>query len=155
MSKDNRRLKNLLINTDFQGKFIAIFVIFGFFQAFVNYFAIYMAFQQVRAAAYSAGMAHKSELSDYISLQQFYVTSFIGFAFALSFLIFVFVGIRFTHQAAGPLHHFKTEFNKMKETKKLHKITLREHDFFKDVEGAFNEMVTEIDPGAVKPAPPQ
>ena len=66
-------------------------------------------------------------------------------SFSLSFLIFVFVGLRFSHNAAGALYRFKMDFQKMASDKKLFPIALRKGDFFKDVEEAFNEVVQAMD----------
>lgn len=135
-----------MINPEFQGKFLAIFAIFGFFQAFVNYYAIYFAFKQIRYAVTSGTKAPDQEIIDLIGMQEFYVVSFIGIAFAISFLVFIFVGIRFTHHAAGALYRFKQEFSSMRDNKDLHHVKLREGDFFRDVEQAFNELVDEVKP---------
>ncbi len=142
--QNKRKLSSFLINPDFQGKFIAIFVIFGFFQAFVNYYAIYFAFKQIRIGIEKSELPSDSTLLELVGLQEFYVISFIGIAFAISFLVFVVVGLRFTHGAAGALYRMKTELDAMKAQKALHHITLRKGDFFKDVESAFNEMVDEV-----------
>ena len=141
---NKRKLSNYFINPDFQGKFVAIFLIFGFFQAFVNYYAIFFSFNKVRSGIAEAKVPPGSDIQELINMQEFYVITFIGVAFVISFLVFVFVGIRFTHQAAGALYRMKTEFAQMKADKKLHHITLRKGDFFRDVETSFNEMVDEV-----------
>lgn len=150
-NQNKRKVSSLFINPDFQGKFVAIFTIFGLFQAFVNYYAIYFSFGQIRDAAISSESGSAEQLAEMIQMQEFYVVTFLGITFAISFLIFVLVGVRYTHQAAGALHRMKLEFASMKEGKILHPITLRKGDFFRDVEGAFNEMVDAVSPGSKNP----
>ena len=143
---DNRRqISSFLINPSFQGKFLAIFAFFGFFQALVNYYVIYWSFKQIQEAVVSSGEAVSQTIVDLVIMQEFYVMTFIGSAFLISFLVFIFVGVRFTHKAAGALYRMKVEFEKMQQAKALHTIKLREGDYFREVEDAFNSLAESMD----------
>lgn len=148
--KNRRQLNSFLINPAFQGKFLAIFAFFGLFQALVNYYVIYWSFKQILESVTSSGEAVSQTIVDLVVMQEFYVMTFIGAAFLISFLVFIFVGVRFTHKAAGALYRMKQEFEKMQEAKTLHTIKLREGDYFREVEDAFNSLAQSMEPAAKK-----
>lgn len=147
---EKRKLSSLFINLDFQGRLIAIFLIFGAFQGFVTFFVIFFTFSEIRKGFESAGGEHVRLLLDAVEMQEHFVFTFISIAFGISLLLFLFVGLRYTHQAAGALHRMKLEFESMKEKQVLHQITLRKGDFFRDVEDVFNDMVNSVSPGPVE-----
>ena len=144
---NKRKISSYIINPDFQGKFLAIFMIFALFQAFVNYYVVYFSFKQIRTTIEKMAppsIPETGELLEMVSLQEFYVITLMGFAYVMSFLVFAVVGVRFTHSAAGALYRIKSEFIDMAAKKNLHYITLRKGDFFRDVEASFNDLVDKV-----------
>ena len=71
---------------------------------------------------------------------------FLVFLVSSAFLTAVsFVGLIFSHRTAGPLYHFKRIFGSIKKGNYSDRVRLRPGDDFKDVAGAFNEMMDTVE----------
>jgi len=145
MARNNRKLTKLLINPDFQLKFVLLFLIFGFVLSFVYYCVLNLSFYEIMSAIESKDSLDISSLQRIVLRQKSNVILFSGLYLLASFLIFIFVGLRYTHNVAGSLHRLKSEFMEMKKNKKLHHVKLRKKDFFRDLENSFNQLVDELD----------
>ena len=144
MGKDNRKLSGLLIDSNYQGKFLAVFGSIAVMQTALFYYAIHFIFAQVHTSAENfdliQGTAFLSELDD-LKCNMFL---FFGIFFSIVMLLFLALGFRFTHKTAGAMFKIKKELAIMEEKGQLHKIVLRDGDFFRDVEESFNKVVDKI-----------
>ena len=139
--KNNRKISSILINSNYQGKFLVTFGSFGALFMGVFFYTIYFMMDQVRLLALGTGVVASSPI--FGKLEQLeYNMYYIGGGFSLVvFTLFLVLGFRFTHKTAGVLYHFKTEFSKMEQSGELHELNLRDGDFFRDTELAFNNLV--------------
>jgi len=52
------------------------------------------------------------------------------------------VGLRFSHQIAGPLYRFEKTFRDIRHGARIEKVKLREHDEFKEVASELTKMLS-------------
>ena len=140
--KNQRKLKSLLIDTDYQGKFLIIFGSFGLLQIFLFFFAITTVFREVKNLM-ALNLTKEEILSQVLGVESSIFLLFGGVYLILTIVFLVFA-FRFTHKTAGALYRFKMTFVEMKTSGKLKEIHLRDGDFFKDVAKEFNSFVIDF-----------
>lgn len=139
--KDNRKKTNLLINPEFQYKFIGIFIgllilTFGLMMLVGNWI-ITPLFDQI--ATLDLPVDHEIWLI---------IDNFRNYAFSMSMLLFlalaclfIMIALILSHRIVGPLKNLQNGTQRMGAAKKLTKVYFRKNDFFKNLERDFNDMV--------------
>ena len=142
--ENNRKLSSILINKNYQGKFLITFGSFGILLGSIFFYTIHFIFEQLQELTLANGTPAASPIFEQLKELECNMFTMGGGFFGASMMLFIFLGFRFTHRTAGVLHHFKTEFSKMEEQNELHHLKLRDGDFFRDTEAAFNKLVDSV-----------
>ena len=100
------------------------------------------------ALAFQSGITKDHPFMEGFSTEATYIYLVIFLAITISTMVFIWVGLKWTHDAVGAIYHLKKDIDKMATTKKLHQVRLRKNDYFKEFERSFNEMVVAVSPHA-------
>ena len=124
--------------------FAGISMIQGAFFALVGYGLI----DSVKSTAMRSGIEAGHPFYEAFRIDETYIYLMVIGGVTVATVAFVWLGLKWTHDAVGAIYHLKKDIEKMKEAKKLHRVKLRDNDYFKDFERSFNEMVAAVDPEA-------
>ncbi len=139
---DRRKLSSYLINTNFQGKFLLVFGAFGFMQTVVFFYAFSQIFSQVRAFV-DDGYDPEFFTSQMLQMESSVYMLF-GGMFILLMVVFLIIGFRFTHKTAGAVYHMQKTFMDSEKAGCLQEMKMRDGDFFREAERAYNDMVKKL-----------
>lgn len=142
--RNQRKFINILVDRQFQGRLLLIYLIFSLFQWIMSSYFYLRTFVEIENLALNTKEIQRQDLLDVLATEKLFVLGFCAITFLMSLLFFFIIGLRFSHRAAGVFYRISKELDSMIESKKLHKIKLRDSDFFKDIEDKFNRMVDEI-----------
>lgn len=142
--KNRRKVRNLLLNPRFQGKYVLLvggaallvsIVYAGIFYSYIkeNY-AILVELSPMTDAA-------KAQL--YSELRQ--IVLLLGAGSLVFVSVVSWLALFFTHRSAGPLYQFKKVFEDIRSGKVDARIHLRPWDDFQEVADSFNEMMESLD----------
>ncbi|MEM7646602.1 MAG: hypothetical protein AAF203_06820 [Pseudomonadota bacterium] len=104
-------------------------------------FAAYGFMENMKSVALKSGIEKGSDFFEKLRLEETFVYLFILLAILIATLLFVFIGLRVTHQAVGAIYRMKKDIKKMQDEKKISHLSLRKNDYFKDFEKTFNDLV--------------
>ncbi|OOZ38644.1 hypothetical protein BOW53_14715 [Solemya pervernicosa gill symbiont] len=121
------RREQLVVNKDFQQRFVV-----GMIFSVVLLINLVILFDLLSGSSMLVG-----ELSEL----QFLI---IGLAELFIVGIVYFLGIRLSHQVAGPVYVVSNSLEKMGDGDLSFKVRLRKRDFFREVEGDFNDNVEKL-----------
>jgi len=143
MFNKKRKLKNFLINPKYQFKYIFWISLTGFILIFVNAYVFYSYISENYAILVDLSpMTDEAKAQLYKELYEILIK--LG-VFSFLFLVCVFfMGIILSHRTAGPLFHFRSVFNKIKDGDLSARIHLRPKDDFRDVAHDFNAMMDSV-----------
>ena len=143
MSAKNRNFKNILINPEYQIKYVFWVTTAGLSLIAANAFIVYHYIKEnYKLLVELSPMDEASKAQLYQELNEILVKlGIVGFIFVVLTAI---IGIRMSHRTAGPLYHFKRVFNEIKSGNTNARVRLRPKDDFKDVAESFNEMMDSI-----------
>jgi len=140
--KGERRIIKV-IKPNFQYRFLAHFVgfsILGIFIANAIVFGYYFwrsgydVSTQFLFQVKSGGPLHRISLLELLGPA---MAASIAIATAIS----TWIGLRFSHQIAGPLYRFEKTFRDIRRGQRIESVTLRKHDEFKEVAGELTRML--------------
>lgn len=143
MSAKNRSLKNLLINPAYQIKYVFWVSTAGLTLITANAIVFYSYIKENYSLLVDLSPmddAAKNQL--YTELNEILIK--LGVVGLIFVLLTAIIGLKMSHRTAGPMYHFKRIFNEIKNGKMDARVRLRPDDDFKDVAGAFNEMMDAI-----------
>jgi methyl-accepting chemotaxis protein len=143
MGRDQRRLRNLLINPSYQLKYL-FWTSFtgvallasnaGIFYHYINEnYAILVELSPMTDEAKAQLFGELNEIILKLAL------------FSVGFLAVVgAIGLVFSHKVAGPLYHMKRVFEQVRGGDREARVRLRPKDEFQDVAREFNAMMDKI-----------
>lgn len=140
----SRKTQSYFGSADFQSKMLLIFSGVSLVQGAFFAFASYSFMDHFKQVAIKSGIDATHPLFEKLRLEETFVYLFILLAVLIATLVFVYFGLKITHEAVGAIYRMKKDVEKMAEEKKLSKLSLRKNDYFKDFEKSFNNMVTVI-----------
>jgi methyl-accepting chemotaxis protein len=141
--RNQRKLKNLLINPQFQLRYIFWLTWTGL-MLFI-FFAINLYVHVKENYSVIVDLSPMPEEAKYQLHRELHVLAFklgIGSLFFLGAVAIV--GLVMSHRAAGPMYHFKRVFEGIKAGKLDERVHLRPKDDFIDVAHSFNEMMDSL-----------
>ncbi|MFP5386439.1 MAG: hypothetical protein ACLGHN_10195 [Bacteriovoracia bacterium] len=137
MTTKERTFKNILINPSFQLKLLSYFIIMFLVSTLSLYSTTYLFFWNMKQKGLKVGIPDGHVYYQFLQNQKHDLDLlFIGLA-AINFFLLLFVGFIISHRIAGPLYKIK-QF--LENPDKEEKVTLREKDFFKELEPLLNEL---------------
>lgn len=147
MGKSKRSIKSILIDRSFQGQMFALVIGFGLTVLILSIFSIQMTWLQMEnaiARTTTISLDGRHDVLETVINAKSQMIVFNVSVFILIGLVFALFTMKLTHNAAGAVYRFKIEFEKMAENKKIHKVTMRQNDFFRETEESFNKLVDKI-----------
>jgi hypothetical protein len=140
-----RNLKNLLINPDYQLRYVFWLTSSGFALVLLNALIAYSYINENYVTLVDLSpMTDEAKVQLYTELRHL-IYALTGLSFVFMFVMII-LGIFLSHRTAGPLYHFKRVFQEIKAGNLNHRIHLRPKDEFQDVAKDFNEMMDAIHP---------
>lgn len=143
MNKKQRKISNLLVNPQFQMRYI--FWITG--TGFVLVSALNFVFYSFIKENYLS-LVELSPMSDEVKKQLFTELNqlvIIIIIFSILFLIFAsFVGLVFSHKAAGPIYHIQRVIKEISSGHLNARVHLRPQDEFQETAQDFNNLMDKI-----------
>ena len=137
MTVKERTLKNILINPSFQLRLLSYFSIMFLISTASLYSTTYLFFWNMKQKGLTVGIPEGHVYYQFLQNQKHDLDLlFIGLA-AVNFFLLLTVGFILSHRIAGPLYKVKQFLENPDEEGK---ITLREKDFFKELEPLLNEL---------------
>jgi methyl-accepting chemotaxis protein len=142
-SKNNRKIKNFLINKKFQIKYLVSHLALAFVLIASYCFVFYKYINEnYQVLVDLAPMSDDVKKLLYGELHQIY---FLLAIFTLVFLIGIgLLSLLFSHRIAGPLHQLNNICRSIAKGNEATRLKFRGTDEFKDVEKSFNLMVERI-----------
>jgi len=141
--KQNRSLKNLIIDPTYQLKYIFWLTVPGILLVLLNASIFYYYIQENYAI-----LVELSPISDeargQLNTELRQIIFYLG-AVSLLFITAVSgIGLIFSHRTAGPMFHMKRVFVRIRAGDKKARVRLRPTDDFKDVAKEFNSMMDKL-----------
>lgn len=62
----------------------------------------------------------------------------------VSTMVFVYMGMRFSHDAVGAIYRMKKDLMQMTESNDIKRLNMRKNDYFKDVEEVINNLIDRL-----------
>lgn len=141
--KNNRKLLSYWINRNYQGKFLVLFGGFILLQTGLFFYTMEFIYSEVTAVVRRIPDVDNSIFEELKIMKTTMVTIF-GVSYTITLILFLIIAFRFTHKTAGALFHFKKSFEVMSKKGELQELSIRDGDFFLDVQESFNEMVKKV-----------
>jgi methyl-accepting chemotaxis protein len=141
--RNRRKLKNYLINPEYQLKYVFWLGATGLLLTAINSSVFYLYIRENYSTLVELSPmtdAAKSQL--YAELNQIVISLIVVSAVFMG--VVAFLGLVISHKTAGPLYHFKRVFKEIHKGNHKARINLRPTDDFRDVAQAFNEMMDAI-----------
>ena len=140
MSKKQRKIKNFLINPQFQLRYILFTSLWGLILVALNAIVFYTFISENYEV-----FIELNDITDdakQVLYQELYRIIYILIGISSLFLIIVALfGIVLSHRIAGPMYKFKKTFNEIAKGNLDLRIHLRPKDSFKEVAKEFNNMM--------------
>lgn len=143
MQKNQRKLKNLIINPKFQLKYIFWISFSGLSLIILQSFIFYRYTKEnYTFLVEMVDMTEQAKLQLDSELNQIIITLII---LSFSFLgILTIFGLFFSHKVAGPLYKFNLVMNKIRNGDDSLRVHLRPGDEFHEIADSFNKLMDNI-----------
>lgn len=142
--RNQRKFSNILINKDFQLKYVFWISGSGVLLAILYSVIFYIFIKENYAILVDLSpMTDEAKNLLYQELNQIII--YLSCTSLLFLSIVTFVGLLFSHRVAGPLRKFETTYKRIEDGDLTHRMYLREKDEFKDVAKKFNRMMDAIE----------
>lgn len=143
MGNAKRRFRNLIINPQYQLKYIFWVTLSGAGLVLINAATFYLYIRENYSILVDLSpMTDEAKAQLYQELHEIMIKLGVG---SILFLLFVsLIGLVISHRTAGPMFHFKRVFNEIRDGKSEARLRLRPNDDFQDVATAFNQMMDQV-----------
>lgn len=132
LDKSPRQLRNILIDSKFQLKFMSYFVALFLLSTITLYSTTFLFFYRLKEKAINVGIPEGHIFFKFLGNQKYDLdTLFIGLA-AFNFFLLIGVGFIISHRIAGPIHKLKKQLTQ--DVDDPQDFKLRETDFFQELE---------------------
>ena len=136
--KSRRKLK--LISPKFQIKFIIFFSAFLVISFLTSAIIVNLFFLKLKSLAMTTGMDTDSVIYNFIDKQQFDLNTMMAITGSATLIIFIAAIIYFSHRIAGGIYRVVEDLKMIAGGKKeLHKLKVRENDYFQELPEAINQ----------------
>lgn len=143
MGKEQRKLRNFIINPKFQLRYIIFTTMWGLALVIINASVFYSFISENYEV-----FIELNDITDEakaVLYQELYQIIYILIGLSITFLITVAIfGIVLSHKIAGPMYKFRKTFKQIKEGNTNLRINLRPKDEFKEVALEFNSMMDSL-----------
>ena len=143
MGKEQRKLRNFIINPKFQFRYILFTTMWGLALVIINASVFYSFISENYEV-----FIELNDITDEakaVLYQELYQIIYILIGLSITFLFTVAIfGIVLSHKIAGPMYKFRKTFKQIKEGNTNLRINLRPKDEFKEVALEFNSMMDSL-----------
>ena len=143
MGKEQRKLRNFIINPKFQLRYIIFTTMWGLALVIINASVFYSFISENYEV-----FIELNDITDEakaVLYQELYQIIYILIGLSITFLFTVAIfGIVLSHKIAGPMYKFRKTFKEIKEGNTNLRINLRPKDEFKEVALEFNSMMDSL-----------
>jgi methyl-accepting chemotaxis protein len=140
---NRRNLKNLLINPDYQLRYVFWLGITGLSLTAFNASLFYYYVRENYALLVELSpMTDEAKAQLYRELNEI-VVKLAGISLLFLAVVAV-IGVVYSHRTAGPMYKFKKIFGEIRSGNRGLRIQLRPKDDFKDVAESFNQMMDSL-----------
>ncbi len=142
MASNNRQVKQILINKEFQMKFITINGILISVMSLIYAISIEFFFSKFLTLGEKAGLPTDHVFFDFILKQRLEIFIFFLITYIIVLAIFLYAALKMSHKVAGPMYRMNLHLNEIaNEGGKLKPIKFRENDYFIEIQDSFNNVV--------------
>lgn len=133
-----RKLRNYLIDPDFQLKFLSYFFGLFVFTSASFYSIIFLFFWRLRSKALNLGIPENHAFFKFLGNLKYDLDVLFIILAIFNFFALVYIGFVISHRVAGPLYKIKRYLSNL--SRESETFTLRKKDFFKDIEPIINNL---------------
>ena len=137
MIKNNR--KTLLIDPQFQIRFILINLIIGLFTLLLIYITNLIFINKMRSFGLTANLHEKSPYFDLISIQAEYLNTVMLIAGVIISSIIIITGLVLSHKIAGPIYRIKLSLKNRINKINNDPFKIRKNDYFQELVDLLNQ----------------
>ena len=138
MKKNNRKVSKILINKKFQLSTIGVFSLVGLLASSSYIYVAYLFFAKFEKMGKFYGFDKGSSFYKFLAKQEDFIFTSFGLTFLVSSILFLVIGFKYSHKAAGPLYRLNVHLLEMledsKNSKDMKKISFRDGDYFREIE---------------------
>lgn len=138
---NNRKVKSLLINKEFQLTFIILNGVLLTLLTLGYALAIYLFFDNFFTLGLENGLSEDHIFFQFISKQRTDIFIFFTITYISSLILFLYISFKISHKVAGPLYRLNEHLKEVVETGSLKEIKFRKGDYFMEIQDNFNKMV--------------
>lgn len=143
MGTYKRKLKNYLIEPEFQLKLISYFAGLFAFTTLSLYSTVFIFFWRLRQKALSVGIPEGHIFFQFIGNEKRDLDLTFGILAGINLLVLVGVGVVVSHRIGGPLHKLKGYLSNVISSEGPD-FKLRKNDFLRDLEPVVNRLKARI-----------
>jgi hypothetical protein len=144
----SRKTQSFFSNSEYQSKMLQIFAGITLFQGGVFALLGFGLLENVKSVAEKAGIKEGHPFYESLRMEETFVYVAILSGIAIASMVFVWLGLKYSHDAVGAIYRMKKDIEIMTEKKELGLLKLRRNDYFKDFENSFNELIKTVKPDA-------
>lgn len=138
MAKNQRNLRNILLNPQFQLRLIGYFLGLFVLTTVSLYSTSFLFFWRLKQKALNVGIPKQHVFFTFLEGQKMELDLlFIALAF-INLILLLGTGFIVSHRIAGPIHKLKNHLGQISQTSNSFK--LRKKDFFKELEPVVDEL---------------
>ena len=139
-----RKIKNLIINPQYQMRYIFWLTGSGLVLVVLNTLIFYSKVRE--NYEFLVEMSPMTDEAKSLLFQELrHIAWSIGFSSIAFLLLVAILGVVVSHRTAGPLYHFQRIFNEIKKGRMDARVRLRPKDDFQNVAVTFNEMMDQLE----------
>jgi methyl-accepting chemotaxis protein len=140
----SRKLFSYYGGSEFHNKMLKIFAGMSLLQGGFFYLASYQIISHVEAIGSKSRLPADHTFYTEMKEQQTFLYLIVTLAILISTTLFVYLGMKFSHEAVGAIYRMKKDLETMTANGKVETLNLRKNDYFKDIENAFNDFITKV-----------
>jgi len=133
-----RKVRNILIEPKFQLKLMSYFVGLFILTTLTLYSTTYLFFWSLKAKALNVGLTEGHVFFMFLDNQKSQMDMLFVFLAICNFILLISAGFIVSHRVAGPIHKLKKYLSGLSPEDQ--DFTLRNKDFFKDMEPIINDL---------------
>jgi hypothetical protein len=140
-----RKIFSYYGRSEFHNKMLKIFVGISLLQGAFFFMGAHMVMLRLEGLAGSDRLpATASDFAAVLRTEQTFLYLMVLVSVLISTAVFVYLGLRYSHDAAGAIYRIKKDLVEMTEKGEVKRLNTRKNDYFKDVEEAINNFIDKI-----------
>ena len=140
-----RSRQTFLINPDFQWAMIRWTLFISLFSSGIFYISTVIFFNDLQELGLQQKLSPDSPYFRFLALENQRMNLIFGLTTAISSVLIVLFGMRFSHKIAGPIHRFRQYLSGIDPSStKLPDLKFRKDDFFQELATDFNSFKSKI-----------